>query len=386
MKIVRIIARLNIGGPAIHVALVNSEMVKRGHTTLLLAGEVELGEGDMTYFADALGVPVTRIETLGRRLSPSRDALALKQIVRILRCEKPDVVHTHTAKAGTLGRIAALMANIPCIVHTFHGNVLGGYFSPAKTAIFQKIERALARRTDRVITITPQQKEELTQLYRLAPPEKVEVIRLGFDLEPFLNIQPATVRRERCRAVWVGRLTAVKDPLLLLRSAALTKDIDVDVVGGGEMLGNIEASIESHNLSNVHLAGWQQNMPQIYQNSDFTVLTSVNEGTPVALIEAMASGLPVVATRVGGVPDLMLGSPKTEGPHEIYDNGLLVRDRQPQSLARAMEWLAAHPDERRQMGCVGREFVARTYRKDRLIDDLERLYRSILARKGISAR
>lgn len=382
MKIVRIIARLNVGGPAIHVSLVNSEMAKRGHHSLLLTGDVEPGEGDMSYFADALGVPITRIPTLGRRISPSRDQRALRDILTILRREKPDVVHTHTAKGGTLGRTAALMAGVPCIVHTFHGNVLDGYFSPLKTAIFRNIERVLARLTDRVITITPQQKDDLTRVHKIGTPEKVEVIRLGFDLAPLLAL-PCRLASRNSRAAWVGRLTAVKDPLLFVEAATAVRDVDFQIVGGGEMRDQVQAAISGKQAGHIELVGWKTNMAEVYADTDFVVLTSINEGTPVALIEAMASGLPILSTNAGGVSDLMLGEPVQENGFEIYRNGLLIRDSQPSSIASAIEWLATHPEERIEMGRAGREFVSRIYTKDRLVDELTQLYTSILNSKGV---
>jgi len=383
MKIIRIIARLNIGGPAIHVSLVNSEMEKRGHRSLLLAGEVEPGEGDMAYLADALSVPVTRIQTLGRRISGSRDAKALRDILKIIRCESPDVVHTHTAKAGALGRAAALVAGVPCIVHTFHGNVLDGYFSPKKTVVFRNIERLLARLTDRVITISPQQKEELTIVHKIARPEKIEVIRLGFDLEPWLKLAEsrAPVGSKQCRGTWVGRLTAIKDPLLFVEAVSQTTGMDFVMVGGGEMESQVRSGIAKKGLRNLTLLGWKRDMREVYDKTDFVVLTSMNEGTPVALIEAMASGLPVISTAAGGVEDLMLGEPRRDEGFEIFQNGLLIRDRNAGSLAQAMSWLVTHPDQRSLMGAAGREFVTRAYSKERLVDELELLYRSILANK-----
>jgi glycosyltransferase involved in cell wall biosynthesis len=388
MKIVRIIARLNIGGPAIHVSVVSAEMAKHGHDTLLVTGEIERDEGDMSYLAEQLKVPVCRIPTLGRRISFWRDIRALLAMYSLIRREKPDVVHTHTAKAGTLGRIAAWMVRVPCIVHTFHGNVLESYFSPIASALFRSIERFLARISDRVISITPQQKRELTEVHSIAPAHKVAVIRLGFDLDPWLRIAAARTyhRTKPCRGAWVGRFTEIKDPLFFVRGASMCDDTTFVMVGGGEMYGEVANAIEATSASNIHLAGWKQDMGSVYAAVDFVVLTSLNEGTPVALIEAMATGLPIIATPAGGVADLMLGDPVSKAGFEVYSNGIILTQRSEDAFVAAIHMLVDEPELRKQMGEVGQKFVVNTYGQERLVTELERLYEEVLQSKNRSRK
>jgi glycosyltransferase involved in cell wall biosynthesis len=379
VKILRIIARLNVGGPTLQVVLLNSELEKRGHRCLLLTGEVEFGEGDMSYVADSLGVNLKQVPCLGRRISPKRDIVALKNILRIIRRERPDVVHTHTAKAGTLGRTAAVIADVRCIVHTFHGTVFEGYFSPIKSSTFRTIEKTLASVSDHVIAISPRLKHELTSVYRIVSEAKCSVIPLGFDLDAFYGLRQT--QSTRARVGWIGRLTAIKDPLNLVDIASILPEVSFEVIGDGEMRPQVEQSVLTRDLRNVRLAGWQRDMPSCYGNLGLVLLTSNNEGTPVALIEAMASGLAFVAPAVGGIPDLMIGPSRVEDGFDIFSNGILTHDRKPETFANAVRWLLAQPGEARRMGEHGRAFVRSRYSKERLVKDVEDLYHSIFDSK-----
>ena len=193
MKIARIIARLNVGGPARQAILLTQRMNAAGHPSLLLAGQVPAREGNAEYLADQAGVAIHRIRGLSREISIFSDFLAGWEIYRLLRRERPDLVHTHTAKAGLLGRIAAFCARVPC-VHTYHGHVFHGYFPPWKTRIFLLLERLLSRCSKKLIAISPLQLHELSQVYRVAPAQKFALVRLGFDLSSFLTIAAARDR------------------------------------------------------------------------------------------------------------------------------------------------------------------------------------------------
>lgn len=385
MKIVRIIARLNIGGPAIHVVLLTRGLRQRGHEAHLLTGFVPETEGNMEYYAADRGVTFLRVPELVRELSPWNDWLAFCKIYRYLRREKPDVVHTHTSKAGTLGRVAAILAGTPAVFHTFHGSVFDGYFSPAKTRLFLMIERVLARFTDRVITVSDLLRKHLSEVYRVAPLGKIEVVRLGFDLENFASGFQTAERSSkgygpRTPVVgWVGRFTEVKDPLLFVEVASALKASGVSakyiMVGDGPLRQGVEETISKRGLSSdFALPGWQRNMPQIYSGLDLIVSTSVNEGTPVTIIEAMATGCPFVAPNIGGLVDLMEGAPETAEGFEMYANGILVVRRDVKTLVRAVSLLLSDAQLRSSMGQVGSQFALTNFNQDRLVGEMESLY------------
>lgn len=399
MKIARFIARLNVGGPAIHVSLVTDELRKRGYECLLAAGHVPDSEGDMEYFAAEHQIEVIRIPELVRPLSPKKDLIALWKIYRLLLREKPEIVHTHTAKAGTLGRVAAILAGTPVMVHTFHGNIFDGYFSAIKTRLFLFIERFLARFTDRIIAVSATQRLELAHKYKIAPIDKIQVVQLGIDLDAFRSVPTLEHNRlesagdeihPRSRQVvigWVGRFVEVKDPLLFIEFAReLAKSapqVRFVMIGDGPMRDAVESRIDAYGLRDlVSIPGWKRSMADVYRELDFLVLTSFNEGTPVAILESMASGRPFVATNVGGVPDLMCGDAQSHDGFDVHANGILVHTRTASALADAASVLIDHASRRARMGAAGQQFVSRRFGKERLAEELENLYMTILERKS----
>lgn len=391
MKIARAIARLNIGGPAIQAVLLTRELADAGHTTSLLIGNVPEPEGSMEYLADQMGVTPVRIPSLSRAVSPFDDLRACWDIYRWLRRERPDLLHTHTAKAGAVGRLSAIAARVPC-VHTYHGNVFEGYFSRRKTAIYLLIERLLAFGTARIIAISPRQREDLSSRYKVAPAEKISTVPLGFDLTRFLAIGRArSMEPNHGRPLvvtWAGRMTAIKDPLMYSEIVALCTHQDSIgtfwMAGDGELRGNVEASVERLGLGErVRLTGWQREMNQLYEQSDVLMLTSKNEGTPVAAIEAMAAGCVVLLPDVGGVADLMCGEPEAHAGYCVYDNGILVKERTPEVFADALGWLAAQPERRQQMGRAASSFAEQKFSKQRLVKDLEDIYATVLRRTNM---
>jgi glycosyltransferase involved in cell wall biosynthesis len=395
VKIVRIIARLNVGGPAIHVALASCELQQRGHECLLVVGPVPDTEGSMEYYAAERGVALVRVPQLVRPLSPWNDFVALWKIYKLLRREKPDVVHTHTAKAGTVGRTAAFLAGVPVVVHTFHGNIFDGYFSPAKTRLFLSIERFLARFTDRIIAVSKTQRDELINMYRIATPDKIQVVRLGIDLEPFRRrASGASMGRppETSDALvigWVGRFVEVKGPLFFVDVAHAVKSSGANarfvMVGDGPLRSEVEARISALGMQkDFTLLGWKRNMPDIYANIHLTTLTSHNEGTPVAMIESMAANRPFVAVNVGGMADLMGGAAQKNDAFSLFDNGILVMSRDVAAFANALNLLLQDPTLRSRMGQAGKEFALRNFSKERLADDLESLYNELSRTKTIS--
>ena len=391
--IARVIGRLNIGGPAVQAILMTDAFRKRGYRTLLITGEVPPTEGSMEHVARGLGVVPIKLGTMSRKVSWLNDLITLWQLIRIFRHEKPLLVHTHTAKAGTVGRLAAVLARVPVRVHTFHGHVFHGYFSPLATWVIRAVERLLAAHTDCIIAISESQKRDLAELYSIAPARKIAVIPLGLDLDRFLAVKGRTGKfRESlgCKAQsffvgWVGRLTAIKDPDLFLACAselaAVSQEMRFVVVGDGELQSQCRNQVRSMGLEqNVALAGWQKYMDCVYADLDLVVLTSINEGTPLSLLEAMAAAKAFVAVNVGGVRDLMIGSARCQDGYEIFSNGILV-PRDSSVIVRAVSFLFQNAELRRAMGNAGREFVSARFTTERLADDLEDLYLFLAGRK-----
>jgi glycosyltransferase involved in cell wall biosynthesis len=318
MKILHIMARLNIGGTTPYVIQLIAAQREQGHDSRLICGQVGPEEGDMRYVADQYSIQVTILPSLGREISVRRDLQTLLALWQIIRRERPDVVHTHTAKAGFVGRVAAWLAGVPMIVHTFHGHVFSGYFSPAKTQVYLWLERLCARLSQRIIALSAVQKQELSERYRVAPAAKFAIVPLGFDLAQFAADAPddgtfraqSGIPHDAPLIGIVGRLVPVKNHALFLRAAALVvqqrPNAHFVIVGDGEEREALTARVAALGLTaRVHFAGWVTDLAPVYRALAVAVCSSLNEGLPVNLIEAMAAGVPVVATPVGGVPDLL---------------------------------------------------------------------------------
>ena len=378
------IARLNMGGPALHVAYLTAGLRERGYATTLVAGSLARGEDSMAFVADGLGVDVERVEELQREISPLRDVFAMVRLARIIRRVRPHILHTHTAKAGAIGRFAALLAGDarpPIIVHTFHGHVLRGYFGPLRSRMFAALERVLARSTTCLVAVSPQVRDDLVRL-GVAPEEKFIVIRLGIELEDRVDSDTdgrAETRRllgipsEAFTVGWIGRMTGIKrtDDVLLAFKRLRARGVDARLCMVGD--GPDRAAIErrAHDLGIVRdtlFLGYQESVAPFYAAFDAFILPSANEGTPVTAIEALAAGTPVVATRVGGVPDVVRDG----------EDGFLVEAGDVDGLAERLAALAADPRLREQMGAAGRGRVLPRYAVARLVDDVDRLYRSLL--------
>lgn len=379
LKIVRIIARLNIGGPAIHTVLLSSGLNKAGYKDILVCGSVGKSEGDMSYLAREKGIDLVVIPEMGREINLLNDIPALFKLYSLIKKEKPDIVHTHTAKAGTLGRIAAAMAGVPVRVHTFHGHIFDGYFSPVKAKLFLAIERFLAGFTDKLITVSESVKHDVVHRLKVAGPDKVVVIPLGLELDKFLNsgsLKGSFRKRlgvdSRTLLVGiVGRLVPIKNHRMFLDAAdAVLKkrpliNIKFTIIGDGELRQDLEEYASVKGLKgHVVFTGWVEDLAPVYSDLDIVTLTSFNEGTPVSLIEAMASGRSVISTDVGGVVDFV---------RDGY-NGLIVKNGDAEALAAKILELAGDGSRRKALGLQGRESVAGAFSKDRLVRDIEDLY------------
>ncbi|HEX3054803.1 MAG TPA: glycosyltransferase [Gaiellaceae bacterium] len=390
VKVLRVIARLNVGGPALHVAYLTAGLAERGYDTTLVAGTIARGEESMAFVADAHNVHIETLSELHREISPIRDLRAILRLARLIRRERPAILHTHTAKAGAVGRIAALLAGDarpPIVVHTFHGHVLRGYFGRTMTFGFRTLERWLARTTTSLVAVSPEVRDDLVAL-RVAPASKFTVVRLGIDLAHRIASDDAQ-RRETRRQMglrddafvvgWVGRMTAVKNTDSLVRALQALVHLGVDarllLVGDGPDRDHLERyAHELGVMKRCLFLGYQEDVARFYDAIDALVLPSVNEGTPVSVIEALAAERPAVATRVGGTPDI------------IRDgiDGFLVDPADPDDLAERLAELARDAPRRAAMGAAGRARVLERYAVSRLIDDIDRLYRELLAERGVA--
>jgi glycosyltransferase involved in cell wall biosynthesis len=380
--VLRVIARLNLGGPAHHVGLLSTKLDPERYETLLLHGEVGAGEDSLEDAVRARGARMARVPGLSPELRAHDDARALGSLIRAIRHLRPDIVHTHTAKAGMLGRLAAVMAGgpRPKIVHTFHGHVLEGYFGPVKNTTYRELERRLATVSDALIGVSSATANDLVRL-GIAPREKFRVIPIGLDLEPFLNATPADGTAFRAEAgirtgevllTWVGRLVPIKRVDVLLRAFAHARHagapVRLAIVGDGDLRRELEAlALELGVADQVWFAGYRSAMLPVASASDVAVLSSDNEGTPVSLIEAAAAGTPSVSTKVGGVDDVV-----------GHDAGLLAPAGDFGSLGRAMAAAASDPEGRAAMGARARRHVERRFSVERLVGDVEGLYEGLL--------
>jgi glycosyltransferase involved in cell wall biosynthesis len=388
VKVLRVIARLNMGGPALHVAYLTEGLMKRGYDTTLVAGSLARGEDSMAFVADARGVEIVRIDELGREISPLRDLMATIKLARLIRKERPQILHTHTAKAGTVGRVAARLAGSrrpPIVVHTFHGHVLRGYFGPVRSLFFRLLERWLAAGTTALIAVSPQVRDDLVAL-GVAPRERFVVIRLGIELDervaPEQNGRAESRRYlgipgDRFAVGWIGRMTAVKrtDDVLVAFKRLRDSGVDAMLCMVGDGPERLQLEQRAHELGvarDTVFLGYQEDVAPFYAAFDALVLPSGNEGTPVTVIEALAAERPVVATRVGGVPDVVRDG----------EDGFLVEAGATDDLADRLERLARDPALRARMGKQGRERVLPRYAVDRLVDDVDELYRSLLSAAG----
>jgi glycosyltransferase involved in cell wall biosynthesis len=388
IRVLRLIARLNLGGPALQVAYLTKGLEERGYHTTLLAGSLARGESSMSFVAEELGVNWYPVPQLHREISPLYDTLSIIRLVKWIRGVRPHILHTHTAKAGAVGRIAAALAGDarpPVIVHTFLGHVLRGYFDPAQTAVFRALERKLARTATRLVAVSPEVRDDLVEL-GVAPAEKFSVIRLGIDLDQRVASGAGGAELRRLYGVspdefvvgWIGRMTAIKrvDDILLAFRSLLERGVEARLclVGDGPDREEIEQRAHDLGISrSVLFVGYQRDVAPYYALFDTLVLPSANEGTPVVAIEALAAGRPVVATRVGGVPDVV----------EDGADGLLVRVGDVRGIVDALERLALDPELRRRFGEHGRGRTIQRYRVERLVDDIDALYRKLLSERGL---
>jgi glycosyltransferase involved in cell wall biosynthesis len=401
-RVLRLIARLNVGGPARHVVWLHEALSQGEYEPILVTGTVPAGEEDMRGFATEHGVTPVVVPSMSREMSP-RDLVAVWDVWRLMVRFRPDLVHTHTAKAGAVGRLAGLLYRYATpstlwfrprrcrFVHTYHGHIFHHYYGPAKTRLVLFIERMLARmNTDRIVVLGKQQFEEICDRFKVGRPEQFVVVPLGIDLGA---VEPDIRRRDALRAELgiapgdavvgiVGRLAPIKNHALFLRVAARCRNAARFVIfgDGGERSSIVETAARLGIEDRVTLAGLRD-AKDIYSTLDILALTSQNEGTPLAIIEAMAAGKPVIATSVGGVVDLLGAverSIREDGvAYEIRERGITATDGDDASFAAGL-LLLLHDEVLRHKLCErGKAYVIQQHGKDRLVRDILAVYRAL---------
>jgi len=386
IKVLRIITRQNIGGPAFQTILLTSHLDHNRFESILVKGSEGKDEGDMDELAKSKKIELIYVKELSREISLRKDLIAFWKLYRIIRREKPDIVHTHTAKAGTLGRFAARLAGVPIVVHTFHGNIFEGYFSSLKSKLFLNIERLLASLSSKVIAISHSQKQALLK-YKICNPGRISCIPLGLELEPFLNSEKkkGIFRKELNLDEGipligiVARLVPIKGHIYFLEAAKLVSQdfpsAKFIVVGDGELRKKLMDLVTDLGIKDkVIFCGFRKNLTDIYADLDIVVLSSLNEGLPVSIIEALTAKKAVVATEVGGVRDLV--------EHGV--TGILVPKQDSKNLAQGMLYLLKNPQEGLKFGENGRKKVYPALNYTRLVSDIEELYEDLVAKRGLS--
>ncbi len=393
IRVLRVVTRLNIGGPTHHVRLLSAGLPRARFQTLVVAGHPSPEEGDLTSELKRQA-HVLVIPQLGRAMHPWCDAVAWWKLLVIAVRFQPDIVHTHMAKAGALGRVAAWMLNllrrlrrrVRCrVIHTFHGHVLDGYFSFAVARGFIWCERWLARRSDRLIAINETVKRQLLE-FRIGRAEQMMTIPLGLSLEPFLSLngRPAAAE-EPWRIGMVGRLVPVKNHELFFQAlrafGAAAPDLDWSavIVGDGPLRVPLERMVEALGLGRrVQFCGWHNTLDSVYNGLHVICLTSRNEGTPVALIESLAAGRPVIATDVGGGGELLGGCCPPEQPFMVAPRGMVVRPDDADALAQALAWAERHRAEHQHTADQGRAHVRTQFSAQRLVCDMDAFYQRLM--------
>ncbi len=381
-KILRIINRFNLGGPTFNAAYLTKYLAPQ-FETLLIGGIKDDSEASSEFILEKLGVSFRILNSMKRSINPVNDIFSYIEIKKIIKEFKPDIVHTHAAKAGAIGRQAAIDCKVPVIVHTYHGHVFHSYFGDIKTFFFKSIERQLAKKTTAIIAISEKQKQELAIDHAIAPEEKFSVIPLGFDLSKF---QEDNVRkRESFRAKYnikeeeiaigiIGRLAPIKNHNLFFEAIRFltnntSKKIKAIIIGDGEERVKLEALVQEFRLENIVIfTSWIKDIDTAYPGLDIVCLTSFNEGTPVSLIEAQAANKPIVSTRVGGIEDVVSEN-KTALLSEINDKSKFFNNLLRLSEDRAL---------RDAFSKEGWDFVKEKYHYIRLINDFTTLYSKLL--------
>lgn len=394
-RVLRILNRINVGGPVLNAFYLTKHLPGEFETKLLM-GQKEDHEASAAYLAEELEIDYTIIPEMGRSINPANDLVAFKKLRTYIKEFKPDIVHTHAAKPGTLGRLAATLERVPIIVHTYHGHVFHSYFNSFKTKFFIQTERFLAKKSSAIIAISEQQKKELAFDFKIAPPEKFRVIPLGFDLDRFQKNQlqkrekfrnEFSVKDEEIAIGIIGRLVPIKNHQLFLKAIAKVlqssgKKIKAFIVGDGDVRKDLENTAQQLGINfstekdSVHpyplvFTSWRSDIDVINAGLDIVTLTSFNEGTPVSLIEAQAANKPIVSTRVGGIKDIVKEG-KTAFLADVSDED---------GFCNHLLQLVNDDSLRHGMGSNSSQYVMEKFSYQRLTRDVAELYDELISKK-----
>ena len=389
IKILRIINRFNLGGPTYNATFLTTFLSDK-FETLLVGGSHETAEGSALFIPENYGVEVKLLNSLQREINFKQDRQAYKDIRKIIQDFKPDIVHTHASKAGAIGRLAASKEGVSVIIHTFHGHVFHSYFGAVKTTFYKMVERYLAKKSSAIIAISKLQKKELVEQHKIAKSEHVKVVNLGFDLDKFRLDLPKkrqefelkySVDPEAICIGIIGRLTAIKQHQLFFNAIqrvleTTKRSIHVFVIGDGELMDELrlkaESIFENSSSHNISFTSWIKDVSIPLARLDLVCLTSLNEGTPVSLIEAQAAGVPVVSTNVGGVSDIV----------KHNETGIIVNSFDVADYASALLTLIHKNELRLSMSQNGWEFVKEKFHYKTLCFNIENLYLELLNNKN----
>ncbi len=391
-RVLRIHNRLIIGGPAINVTYLTRYMAPEFDTTLVIGGKDD-HEQDAIHLTKDLGIEPLVVNEMRRDIHPLQDGIAYQKIKALIEKYKPDVVHTHAAKAGVIGRLAAEACGVPVIVHTFHGHVFHSYFSKWQSNMFVHIERYLAKKSTGIVAISASQKHELGDIYKICPPEKLEVIPLGLDLDKFQYKQEEKradfrkkykIEGDEIAIGVIGRIVPIKNHSLFVAAAkraleSTGKKLRFVIVGDGDMRPQMEEEFKAAGIDYAYFpeqnkkataicTSWLTAMDEVLAGLDIVALTSNNEGTPVSLIEAQAAARPIVSTNVGGVADVVM--------HEKC--GYITRPGDAEEFAQSLLRLIENDRQREEFGAFGREYVQAKFSYQRLVRDMSAYYHRLI--------
>lgn len=396
-RVLRIINRFNLGGPTYNVAYL-TRYLEPEFETLLIGGQKDDSEESSEFIVQEMGIKPVIIPEMKRSINPINDFIAYRKIRKIILEFRPDVVHTHAAKAGTIGRLAAFSCKVPVVMHTFHGHVFHSYFGKFKTAIYKLIERYLAKRSSLIIAVSEKQRQELANTHKICDFKKIEVVPLGFNLEKFRT--NTAEKRKKFRDKYrisedevaiaiIGRLVPVKNHVLFLEVLSslqfkTNRKIRAFIVGDGEerkaleqRAGKLNILYVDYNLKQdkalLTFTSWIKDISEVLAGIDIVALTSFNEGTPVSLIEAQAAGKAIVTTNVGGVEDVIA----------VNQTAFLSSGEVNDFVAKLL--LLVEDDALRiRMGSTGWENVKNKFHYSRLVEDIRNIYKRELKNTVIS--
>ena len=389
IKVLRIMHRINVGGPTYHATYLTKYMNSNLFETRLISGNLDANEKSGKYILDSLNVDVSFVKHMFRKINLFKDFLAFLEIRKIIKDFQPDIIHTHAAKSGSLGRLAAFSQRVPVVIHTFHGHVFHSYFSNIKTKIFIHIERYLAKKSSKIIAISKLQKDELVNIFKIAKDEKFSIVPLGFDLQRFNTDKELkrkyfreefNIKDDEVAIGIVGRLAKIKNHHLFINAINLLKlnklvKIRAFIIGDGEELNDLQDLCKKLNLpfntivdkvfdKTLCFTSWKKDMDIVNAGLDIMTLTSFNEGTPVSLIEAQASCLPIVTTNVGGIRDV------------VYEGktALISEDNDLEDFSSKLLYCIQNLPLRKKLALAGYEYVKDKFGRRRLVSDIEELY------------